>query len=722
MPFYKTHKFAIVLVLLTLSLHFTLAEDDASKLSGKGSFVITAINPESVTNTNTVKPKTNFKPTYTRAELKVSRSLNPNSMQTLNVRTNNGGVATILVKKRDGKTTLNNEPRLSTFYDMSNQFSRGEVRLGLFGSKQLLEQMSDDQIHKLHQQQQQFENARLYHGWSQIQPVTTLQQQTSSSYRFTPPKDEKSVNIINSFMKHVQQIESNRQQRSSSILQNDRSQVYTSVPEPVVVKSENFFIKETGNKRARSLMEIGSDGIPVISGIRVPDDENDKKQTWRQGRVINGELVPYENGYIPPKTIEYGQLIYPVKEESQGRQKSIGPFTTSDNFSDESEDKNKSIGPFTVEDMASSRSNTKNGIGPFSVSDNSRTSNAKLIDYIKRINDQETRKEYFVGGRVTKDARGQQKIQRRMLINPGNANFPPSSRYSVTEKTMKTNESPITSYAHPEFGLQSINSYDEPKHNKYYNNHRITTNNVPTYQIEPALNTHEYYQPRIPHVVSAEAMKTNYNYAYIRRVRPEQPFWVKISDQVRDTFQSGFSHVAQVTKPVMVPLLEAGEKISQNLGFSHPKPLQAQEKVGVVIPNNGVSFMPGNNYIFPALGMLAGGAALGLGAIAMGRIFDVGSLLSMRSNDPTFDIEHKRALKAIRKMPTATLYLVDENRHQSLDEHNKNAPLGYAHDDSEAKFVEKIAVPLAESDGKIDPTSSSDNLQETNHQRRKRNK
>lgn len=728
----KLTKFAITLLLVIL-LHFSLAEDTL-KSSVKGSFKVTAINPDESTESNTAKPKTIFRPTYTRAELKVSRSLNPDSMQSLNVRTNNGGVATILVKKRDGKTSLNNEPRQSAFYDASNQFSRGEVRRGLFGPTQVLERMNDEQIQKLHHQQQ-FENARVYHGWSQIQPVTTLQQ--SSSYRFSPPSDQKSANVINSFMKHVQRVESGRQQRSSSILQNDRSQVHTKVPEPVVINSENVFVKDQGNKRGRSLMEIGSDGIPVISGIRVPDDENDKRQTWRQGRVINGELVPYENGYVPPKTVEYGQLIYPVKEELQGRQKSIGPFTTADNFSDEIEDKNKGIGPFSVRDvrdMFTSRSNIKSGIGPFSVADNSRTSNAKLIDYIKRINEQETRKEYFVGGRVPKDTGSQQKIQRRMLVNPGNTYFPPSSRYS-NEKP-KTDETPITSYAHPEFGLQSINSYDEVKQKEYFNNNNnnYRQQNHPTYQIEPALNTREYYLPRNPHVISGGASMyppPNYNYAYVRRNRPEQPFWMKITDQVRDTFQSGFAQVAHVAKPVMDPILEAGEKISQNLGFSHshPKPPQAQEKVGVVIPNSGVSYMQGNNYIFPALGMLAGGAALGFGAMAMGRIFDVGSLLTMRSNDPSFDLEHKRALEAIRKMPTTTLFLVDENHHQSLEEdNNRNVqPSTYAAADSKANFIELIAIPSTSSVVEsIDPTSSalvsSSTDFQPNHQRRKRNK
>lgn len=48
----------------------------------------------------TEKPKA----TITRTEIKVSRSLNPEDTQTLNVMTRDGSVAQLIVKKRDPKT------------------------------------------------------------------------------------------------------------------------------------------------------------------------------------------------------------------------------------------------------------------------------------------------------------------------------------------------------------------------------------------------------------------------------------------------------------------------------------------------------------------------------------------------------------------------------------------------------------------------------------------
>lgn len=65
------------------------------------------------------------------------------------------------------------------------------------------------------------------------------------------------------------------------------------VPQPVNIRSSAVLVK--GNaadpKKSRSLMHIDSEGVPVITGVRVPDDEDDKKHTWRGGRVINNTLV-----------------------------------------------------------------------------------------------------------------------------------------------------------------------------------------------------------------------------------------------------------------------------------------------------------------------------------------------------------------------------------------------------------------------------------------------
>lgn len=765
---------------LLLTFNITFSNCDSTPLTnGIGKVTVNSnsnsnlniYNSSSSDSGSSIVPKKILKPTLTRAELKVSRSLNPDNVQSLNVRTNSGGVATIIVKKRDGKSSINNEPR-QALYDVSNQFSRGAVRRGLFGPIQVLERLDEQQVKNAQQQQQQYsqnhyQNARVYGNWMNSAPVTLSQSQLYhrnpyEAYRFAPPSpnDQKNVNLINSFMKHVEQIESSRQlstPASETAIRNDRDQVHTKIPDPVNISSDSVYVKDEKNaKRSRSLMEIDTDGLPIINGIRVPDDENDKRQTWRNARVINGELVPYENGYIPPRTVEYGQLIYPVKKsnvETSNRKKSFGPFTAADNFSSESEDSNKSIGPFSVKDMSTSRSNqdsSLNGnIGPFSVDDMSYSRSSSAIDYIKRINDQERRKNYFAG-RAQKELGGQQKIQRRMLTQPGDQYFPPSTRYTSTNTEGEMLVGPVLQYAHPEFGLQSAKvgapAYEDQqsksngKKVEYYTNNAYNQkpNPQPMYQIEPAsLNTREYYN----YQQNAKPSSTYpYNYGFIRRVKPERPFWMKFGDQMRDTFQNGFAQVQEIARPVMDPLMEAKHKISHNLGFGgYTSPSQqAQEKTGVV----SASPSSGSSMIFPALGMLAGGAALGLGAVTLGRFFDVSSLLMSRSIDGEINMQQQRALEAINNKPTTTLYLVENNAQEENKRQRRNLDNKYNDiieifetptttditdsqvNKSYTKFLELIAIrPVTQSrqtESNIDPASLNESS--VPNKRRKRNR
>lgn len=118
---------------------------------GVGSFQINSNSNTNSSSTEAKKPVL-IQPTVTRTELKVSRSLNPDKVQTLSVRTNTGDLATIIVKKRDGKVSNNyqsNEPPRTSqaYYDVSNQFSRGEVRRGFFGPMQVVEKKDHVSFH-----------------------------------------------------------------------------------------------------------------------------------------------------------------------------------------------------------------------------------------------------------------------------------------------------------------------------------------------------------------------------------------------------------------------------------------------------------------------------------------------------------------------------------------------------------------------------------------------
>lgn len=110
----------------------------------------------------------------------------------------------------------------------------------------------------------------------------------------------------------------------------------------------------------------------------------------------------------------------------------------------------------------------------------------------------------------------------------------------------------------------------------------------------------------------------NYPYdTYYIKPQTEQPFWMKITESIKDNVQTGLQRMTQITRPVFQPLVEATQKISHNLGFSNGVAYapQAQDKMGVIAP-------VGASVILPALGLVGAGAALGLGAAAVGRFLN----------------------------------------------------------------------------------------------------
>lgn len=297
------------------------------------------------------------------------------------------------------------------------------------------------------------------------------------------------------------------------------------------------------------------------------------------------------------------------------------------------------------------------GIGPFTKADNTRFYNPKLPEYIKEINDQESKRDYFSGRKYRSyEVQNGPQIQRRMLQYPGYNSYPNSAMYTPQSTKLSPvtfNEgvrTPVLQYAHPELGVQPAraSSEDEERRSDYYN----YDNEYSSYDYNRGHSDYDsgrqsqYYDNSLDYY-KKDVMNYPYN-TYFIKPKPEQPFWMKITESIKDNVQNGLERMQQLTRPVFEPLVEATHKISHNLGFSTGPQKSIQEKVGFVAPG-------ATSVILPALGLVAGGAALGLGAAAVGRFLNPAELRAMQN----------------LHYPNDVLLIMEENLQKARNENSK---------------------------------------------------
>ncbi len=589
----------------------------------------------------------------TRTALHVARSLNPDSMETMSVKTKAGDLTTIIVKKRNGKASNLTETAAT----------RNDTDSSATSTNYVLLSTSDNN--------QPFANA-------------------SSEIR--KPNGPESAESANATVRN----------ETSSQNRTNRSEGPIRIPDPVYISSSMMYVKSdpNANKKSRSLVRLDVDGIPVVTGVRVPDDDSDK-QVWRNARVINGILVPYDKSdkeiITKPKPSRKPSTMRPTSQDDswmkigtvtkKPTKLSPAPQTTHQHtWNDPKWDLYKK--PVTLKPVTTNEPQVLQTIETAEEYDRLRPASSeykqhpmglwippeteenpehkyvtdRILEYIRNINKEEMKRlsmqKFTVrDARMLPTSQEQPQIQSRILHVPGASVFPNSAMYSPStqspsrvsfEEGVRT---PVLQYAHPEFGVQSAKVELTPEllDKKEYYAGDIHSDRGP-FVFEPATPTEQgveadrvnnqrshtalpYYQRPKKTLAYFYPEKQTYsmNNKYYGKYPPfrdddkfadaptlyyedldGRPFWIRFGDSLKEQVQSGIERMTDLTRPVVEPLMEATHKISQNLGLSSGnRDLSTiREKLGSVSTSS---------LILPAIGIVAGGAALGLGAVAVGR-------------------------------------------------------------------------------------------------------
>ncbi|XP_018393415.1 PREDICTED: uncharacterized protein LOC108772392 [Cyphomyrmex costatus] len=613
------------------------------------------------------------KPGYTRTMLKVSRSL-PGETEELKVRTNEGNMATLIVKRRDKSSIINDSKLTPKLAQEESNFTAENLLKKNFSINAQNESMlrnedegkRKDEVRKLEEAQieqiratisksselkneksdinrsdrrlasersqpigvidygnwtpldaggralkQESEEEDEYRNWKPLQTnletavedrtnydrlgevafgsdilfARNFQDRTRKNFKFN---DQSVANEDGFHYMYIPHIVSTRTNIGANLSKNRDGKA---VPPEVIVRSE--INVKTASKR--SPMSLDVDGTPIVHGTRVSDEPIDKIQTWRNARVINNKLITSEDSL----TVTAEPPVKPFDDNAEKKEK----------FEKFFKDVNRRYG----RNYDNEAHNVYFEWDPR----NYKSEALKAEVY-------EPRNDHYRAS-----------VHKRMLHPDSIANYPISQRYTLESQTIAPvalkpgARAPVLQYAHPELGVQPA---------KILKNEKRRPDNFPESQHSFTEQRHKKkYVLNNKNIVDSYTTKNYYpNQHFYGLKRPYEPsLWVKISENLKNQFSTGVERVSQFTRPVIDPLVEATHKISQNLGLSKGSTKEAQNKIDTVAT--------GTSILIPALGLVASGAALGIGAVAVGRYLDVDVL--KRSNADEDDLEHKRALE-----------------------------------------------------------------------------